>query len=190
MPSAAAPARDPVPRPRIAYAGAEGAFAHQACLTFAPGYAPLGLESFAAVVAGVESGQAERGMLPLHNSRAGDVREAAAALAGGAVRIVARHALPIRMHLLARAGATLAGLRLVRSHPMALRQCARALAALGLPTEEATNTAVAACGLEGPDVGVLASEAAAQLYGLTTLQRDLQDDLDNATIFAIIEGRE
>jgi prephenate dehydratase len=174
---------------RIAYAGAEGAFAHQACLAFAAEFEPVGFDSFAAVVRAVETGAAARGMLPLHNSRAGEVREVAAALAEAAVRIVARNALPVRMHLLGLPGAELSGLELVRSHRIALRQCAKALGQLGLPVEEAANTALAARDIEGPHAGVLASEAAAEAYGLVILQRDLQDDPDNATIFGTIEGR-
>jgi prephenate dehydratase len=172
---------------KIAYAGAEGAFGHQACLAFAAGFEPVGVASFADVVAAVTRGEAACGMLPLHNSRAGEVREAAVLLHGGGVRLVARSALPVRMHLLGLPGATVDGLRLIRSHPMALRQCTRALAELGLPTEEAPNTAVAARGIGDTGVGVLASQAAAAAYGLAVLRRDLQDDPDNSTIFGIIE---
>jgi len=172
---------------RIAYAGAEGAFAHQACLAFAGGMEPVGVESFAAVVSAVERGEAACGMLPLHNSRAGEVRDAVALIESGAVRVIARSALPVRMHLLGLPGGTLEGLRLVRSHPMALKQCSRALMALGLPVEEAPNTAIAARTIEDAGVGVLASEAAAEVYGLTVLRRDMQDDPDNMTIFGIVE---
>jgi len=175
---------------KIAYAGAEGAFAHLACLAFAPELEPVAVDSFAAVVATVRRGEAVRGMLPLHNSRAGAVREAAALLAEADVRLVARNALPVRMHLLGLPGSRVEDLRLIRSHPMALRQCARAVAALGLATEEAANTALAARSIEGLHVAVLASEAAAAAYGLTILRRDLQDDPDNSTIFGIIEQDE
>ncbi|MBV9930091.1 MAG: prephenate dehydratase [Alphaproteobacteria bacterium] len=174
---------------RIAYAGAEGAFAHQACLAFAAGFEPVAVESFAAVVAAVTRGEAACGMLPLHNSRAGAVDETAALLRRRDVRLVARSALPVRMHLLGLPGASVAGLRLIRSHPMALSQCARALSGLGLPTEEAANTAAAARALDDPAVGVLASEAAAAAYGLAILRRDMQDDPDNSTIFGIIEHK-
>ncbi|HEY0313606.1 MAG TPA: prephenate dehydratase domain-containing protein [Allosphingosinicella sp.] len=172
---------------RIAYAGAEGAFAHQACLAFAGGMEPVAVESFAAVVSAVERGEAACGMLPLHNSRAGEVRDAVALIERSAVRVIARSALPVRMHLLGLPGGTLERLRLVRSHPMALKQCSRALTALGLPVEEAPNTAVAARTIEDASVGVLASEAAAEAYGLNILRRDMQDDPDNSTIFGIVE---
>lgn len=173
---------------RIAYAGAEGAFAHQACLAFAGGFEPVPVDSFADVVSAVAGGEAVCGMLPLHNSRAGDVREVVALLRGGGVRVIARSALPVRMHLLGLPGATVEGLKRVRSHPMALAQCSRALAALRLAVEVAPNTAVAARSIEDASIGVLASEAAAEAYGLAILRRDLQDDPDNSTIFGIIEG--
>uniref|UniRef100_UPI00286CC8B9 prephenate dehydratase domain-containing protein n=1 Tax=Sphingomonas sp. TaxID=28214 RepID=UPI00286CC8B9 len=97
--------------------------------------------------------------------------------------------LLVRMHLMALPGVAIEDIRTVVSHPMALKQCAAQIAALRVATEEASNTAVAAAGLASADRGVLASEAAAHAYGLTIIRRDLQDRVDNATIFAIFERR-
>jgi prephenate dehydratase len=72
---------------------------------------------------------------------------------------------------------------------MALRQCARALEKLGVALEEAPNTAVAARDLADSAHAVLASEAAAKAYGLDILQRDLQDDPNNRTRFALVVAR-
>ncbi|HEV8406813.1 MAG TPA: prephenate dehydratase domain-containing protein, partial [Sphingomicrobium sp.] len=94
--------------------------------------------------------------------------------------------LAIRMHLLGLPDASLDQIRTVVSHPVALRQCAATLAALGVGTEETSNTAVAAKALTNPMRGVLASEAAATLYGLSILKRDVHDRPDNATRFAIV----
>ena len=171
---------------RIAYSGAPGAFAHEACLAFAPELEALAMDGFAAVADAVQSGAVEFGMLPLRNSRAGAVEEVAQLLATRPLRVVAEHDLPVRMHLLGLAGADLGTIRVVASHPMALRQCAAALEELGVAQEEAPNTAVAARDLVDPSRAVLASEAAALAYGLTILQRDLQDDPDNLTRFALI----
>jgi prephenate dehydratase len=123
-------------------------------------------------------------MLPLRNSRAGPVEEVAQLLAARPLRVIAEYDLPVRMHLLGVAGADLAGIRTVTSHPMALRQCADALAALAVTTQAAPNTAVAARALADPACAVLASEAAAQAYGLIILRRDVHDDPDNVTRFA------
>ena len=171
---------------RIAYQGASGGFGHQAALAFCPGCTAEAHASFAEVAAAVAGGTADRGVLPIANSRAGPVPGVAEILAASGVRIVAEQALAVRMHLLALPGVTLDAVRAVISHPIALAQCADSLAALGLAGEPASNTAVAAAGLRARDRAVLASEQAAAAYGLTILRRDLQDDPDNVTRFAII----
>ena len=168
---------------RCAYQGAPGAFGHEAALAFLPACEPLPKPDFAAVVAAVASGETERGILPFENNEAGDT--GARALLRD-VEIVAEHWLPVRMHLLARPGARLEEIRTIVSHPVALRQCARLIAGLGLPTEEAPNTAIAARDLADPAKAVLASEAAAAAYGLTILRRDVHDRPDNATLFAVL----
>lgn len=170
----------------IAYQGVAGAFGHEACLTFSPDHEPVAKPSFAAVLAAVESGEAELGMLPVENNEAGAVAEVQALIAASFLHVIAEHELPVRMHLLGLAGARLADIIVVQSHPMALKQCARTLRALGVTTEPASNTAVAAQQLRDPGRAVLASAAAAVAYGLTILRRDVHDRADNATRFAVL----
>lgn len=168
----------------VAYQGAPGAFAHQACLAFAASHEPVAYASFADVAAAVAAGEAALGMLPLENSGAGLVPGVAELIAG--LVVVAEHVLPVRLHLLALPGVALAEVRTVVSHEMALRQCAGSLRALGLAGERAANTAVAARDLAGRDRAALASAAAAEIYGLTVLRADMQDDPDNRTRFALV----
>jgi prephenate dehydratase len=175
---------------KVAYQGAPGAFGHEACLAFLPRFEPEARESFAEVARAVAGGEAERGILPLANSQAGPVPGVAEAIAGHGLRVLAERLLPVRMHLLALPGVTLAEVRTVVSHPMALRQCAGRLGALGLTLAEAPNTAVAARDLRRRDRAVLASKAAATAYGLIVLVRDMHDDPANATRFAVVARRE
>lgn len=170
---------------KVAYQGAPGAFGHLACSTFLPGFEPLARTSFAEVIAAVESGEAERGILPVENNEAGATGAQELIDASG-VETVAVHDLPVRMHLLGLPGARLEQIRTVVSHPVALKQCARTIARLGLATAEASNTAVAAQQLSNPTRAVLASEAAAEAYGLAILLRDVHDRPDNSTRFAVI----
>jgi prephenate dehydratase len=93
------------------------------------------------------------------------------------------------MHLLGLPGARLETVRTAVSHPVALRQCARTLDRLGFAREEAANTAVAAAALRDPAKAVLASEAAAEAYGLVILLRDVHDRPDNETRFALLAPR-
>lgn len=179
-------------RPTVVYQGQPGAFGHQACLAFLPDHLPLAKPSFAAVVAAVEAAEADVGILPVENSTAGRVEEAHRLLIDSDLAILSEHALPIRMHLLGLPGARLEKIDRVISHPVALAQCAETLRALKLATEGATNTAVAAKMLATTSdrrTAVLASEAAAEAYGLTILRRDVHDRPDNTTCFRVVGRR-
>lgn len=169
----------------IAYQGVPGAFGHEACLRFRPDHEPVAEPSFAAVIAAVEERRAELGMLPLANSEAGETG-ARPLIERARVRIVDEPVLEVRMHLLGLPGARLEALRTVVSHPVALRQCARTLGALGLATREADNSAIAAARLSDPSEAALASSAAARIYGLLILKADVHDRSDNATRFAVL----
>jgi prephenate dehydratase len=174
---------------KIAYQGESGAFGEEACHLFVPDHRAVNCPSFAEVVHAVLEGEAELGILPIENSCAGPVPGIRDLLAASAVQIVRQVDLPVRMHLLALAGARIEGIRTVASHPVALAQCSKALGELGVETEEASNTAGAAKQLassHSTDRAVLASERAASAYGLHILQRDLQDQPDNRTTFAVI----
>jgi prephenate dehydratase len=173
----------------VAYQGQPGAFGHEASLRFVPGHTPVPKPSFGAVIGSVSDGETEFGVLPLENSCAGPVAEVQQLLSGTNLPILSTHTLSVRMHLLAREGTTLSTIRRVVSHPVALAQCATTLRALDLETEPASNTAVAAKMVaESGDssTAVLASEAAAAIYGLAILRRDVHDDPDNVTTFCVL----
>jgi prephenate dehydratase len=171
---------------RVAYQGVPGAFGHEACLAFVPDHSPLAVPTFAEVAAAVGRGEAQFGMLPMANSRAGEVPGVRQLIEQAALTVEAEYRLPVRLHLLGLRGASLRGVSTVISHPMALRQCSESLSRLGVDLREAANTALAAKDLAGPEVAALASEAAAAIYKRDLLLRDLQDDPDNHTRFVLV----
>ena len=174
---------------KVAYQGEPGAFSHEACRTFLPDYEPVRKRSFADVFEAVAAGETDLGMLPEENVAAGIVPEVRALLDRNELTVRARHVLPVRMHLMANPGATLAGIRTVVSHPIALAQCAVNVGALAVATEQSLNTAGAAKALaESGDLSraVLASVNAAAEYGLEILKHDLQDHPENATRFVVL----
>ena len=69
---------------------------------------------------------------------------------------------------------------------MALKQCAATLASLGLATEDAPSTSVAARDLSDPAKAVLASEVAAATYGLVILKPNIHDREVNETTFVVV----
>lgn len=172
----------------VAYPGVEGAFAHLACLRFLPKHEPVPVAHFSDVLEAVLSGTTQFGILPVSNNQAGETG-ARALIEESAVHLVDEPELPVRMCLLGMPGSTIDQIQTIVSHPMALRQCAGKLARLGVATAEVSNTAVAAKTLSEAKRAVLASEAAATIYGLTILLHDIHDRADNATRFAIVTGR-
>jgi prephenate dehydratase len=170
----------------VAYHGVPGAFSHEACLSFLPDEKPVGLPSFADVVSAVESGEAEFGMLPLENNNVGGVDEVRKLLNGSSLRVLAEHALPVRIHLLGLPGSRIEEIRTAVSHPMAIKQCAGNLRAMGLASEEASSTSVAAESLSDRTRAALASRAAADAYGLVVLRENVHDREVNETTFVIV----
>lgn len=175
----------------VAYQGLPGAFGHAACLAFVADHEPVAKPSFTAVVAAVASGEADFGVLPVENSVAGPVRDVEHLLWGCNLPAAMRD-LPVRMHLLALPGTKLDAVRRIVSHPIGLAQCARAVREMGVETETASNTAIAAKALsESADAtaAVIASEAAAITYGLEIIRHDMQDRGDNVTTFCVLGPR-
>ena len=176
-------------RPRAAFQGAFGAFSHEACLACLPQAEPTPYRIFHEAFEAVGSGACAFGFIPVENSIAGPVPEVAELLAVSGLKTLSQHTWPIRMQLMANAGTRLEDVRIVASHPMALKQCGAFLSAQALPSEEAFDTAGAAAELArapDPTRAVIAPQAAADLYGLAVLAREVQDRGDNVTRFLVL----
>lgn len=174
---------------RVAFQGVPGAFSHEAAFALAPGAEALPFRTFAEVFAALEAGEVDRAVTPTRNSIAGAVPEVATRLALPGFEVVAEAERPIEMALMAIPGVELSALRQVLSHPVALRQCRRSVAALGLEPVEAFDTAGAAemVAAEGdPTRAALASRAAAGLHGLAVLEPNMEDEGHNRTHFVLL----
>lgn len=174
---------------RVAFQGALGAFSHEACQAFVPGFEPTAFDSFEAAFEAVTSGACEQGCLPIHNVIAGPVEPVVRLLPLSGLQELGRHDLIVRQNLMALPGVKLDDLEVVASHPMALGQCRRFLGGLNARAEEAFDTAGAARDLAASGDrtrAVIAARAAAALYGLEILAPDIQDDPSNWTRFIVV----
>jgi prephenate dehydratase len=173
----------------IAFQGEPGAYSNLACSAFAPDFAPLACPTFEDALDAVRSGAAARAMLPIENSLAGRVADIHHLLPGAGLNIVGEHFLAIHHQLLACKGARIEDLKVVRSHAMALGQARGVIRRLTLKAEAAGDTAGAARRLAESgrmDAAVIASEAAAELYGLAILERNVEDAGHNTTRFLVL----
>ena len=177
---------------RIAYQGEPGAYSEAAALRFRPSADLLPCETFEAVFAAVEQGRATHGILPIENSSHGTIHGNYDLLLKHELPIVGEVKQPIVHNLLALDGTTREQLRRVFSHPQGLGQCQRFLRTLGVelvPTYDTAGSAklIRDGGLR--DTGAIASERAAEVFGLSILAAGVQDFADNTTRFLLV-GRD
>lgn len=181
------------PHPRtIAFLGPEGTFTSQAASHVAPSAQRVPLSTIPEVADAVRNGSVDLGVVPIENSIEGSVNLTLDELAFGAddARICGEVTIPITMHLLGHADATLADVTVVRSQPHALAQCRRWLAA-NLPDAQqqaSTSTAEAAreASLSDGSLAALGPAVAGERFGLQVLASDISDYPDNTTRFVVL----
>ena len=173
----------------VAFQGRPGAYSHLACREAVAELAPLPCETFEDVFAALSDGLAARAMIPIENSQAGRVADIHHLLPESGLHIVAEHFQRVQHQLMAPPGATLDGLDVVHSHVQALGQCRRLIRQLGLKARVHADTAGAAeevAERDNPAESAIASSLAADIYGLSVLQSDVEDASHNTTRFVIM----
>ena len=175
---------------RVAFQGELGAFSEQAVRALVGAEAEtLPCHALRDVFTAVEAGEAERGVIPVENSRAGTIRESYDLLFEFPLRITGEVAVRVEQCLLAPPGQTLDRIRRVYSHPQALAQCEAFVRELGAEAIAVYDTAGSAASLaRSPEPGsaAIASAAAAGIYGLEILAQGIQRDPDNTTRFYVV----
>jgi prephenate dehydratase len=179
---------------RIAFLGPAGTFTEDALREALPGqeFEPLLTATIRDALVAVERGEAERALVPIENSIEGSVRETLDVLAfeTGAVSIVGEHDYAVRAQLIGRGWVDLARISAVLSHPQPLAQCARFLRER-LPSAErrrvaSTAEAVRLVAESEEPWAAIGTRSAAELYGCTILQEEIEDEADNITRFVWI----
>jgi chorismate mutase/prephenate dehydratase len=173
----------------VGFLGPEGTFTQEAALKhFGHAMKTMPLEGIDAVFREVESGNADYGVVPVENSTEGVVTHTLDRFLVSPLRIVGEVELPIR-HSLATREPALDQVSRVFSHQQGLAQC-RAWLDLNLPRVErvaVSSTAEAArLAAETPGAAAVASDAAAERYGLDVLHANVQDGATNTTRFLVL----
>jgi prephenate dehydratase len=174
----------------IAFQGEDGAYSQEAIFeTFGAQTATLSCATFVELFRAVETGAADLGMLPIENSTAGAINQSYDLLLEHDLKITREVIFRVRHALMATPGATLTEIKRVYSHPQALAQCERFIAARGWEPVVAYDTAGAAKQLAASrekGASAIASETAARLYDLQVLARGVEDLANNFTRFFVI----
>jgi prephenate dehydratase len=173
----------------VAFQGEPGANSHLAIHEVYPGCTALPCATFEDAFTAISSGEADLGMIPIENSVAGRVADIHHLMPESGLHIIAEHFMPVRHQLLAVKGATLKDIKTVESHVHALGQCRKVIRLLGI--KPVVNADTAGSAREIAEVGdktraAIATRLAAEVYGLTILKEDIEDEAHNTTRFIVL----
>ncbi len=174
---------------RIAFQGELGAYSHQACAQARPDFTPVPCQTFEDVVEMTRSGAVDLGMLAVENSTYGRVADVHSLLPKAGLHIVDEAFVRVHVNLLGVKGAKLADVTEAHGHVVILPQCAGFLKEHGIKGHVSSDNARAAREVaEGGDKtrAALASELAAEIYGLDVLARHIEDHKNNTTRFLVM----
>ena len=174
---------------RIAFQGEPGAYSHQACVETRPEFEPMPCATFEDVIEAVDSGAAELAMLPVENTTYGRVADIHRLLPHSGLHIIDEAFVRVHINVLGVPGATVEDIEAAHSHLVLLPQCAGWLRENNVRGRVSPDNARAARDVaEAGDKtqAALASELAAEVYGLDVLARHSEDEDHNTTRFLVI----
>ncbi len=174
---------------RVAYLGPQGTFTQSAVQKhFGHGAVQAPLGAIDEVFREVESGQAQYGVVPVENSTEGVVNHTLDMFIRSPLKICGEVVVRIHHNLLGDAR-QLDDIERVFAHPQALAQCRNWLDH-NLPRAQriaAPSNAEAARQVAGDaSAAAIAGSAAAEIYQLTALVQNIEDEPDNSTRFLVI----
>ena len=178
---------------RVVFQGAEGAYSQAAMVKyFGEHVNSFHVDTFRDAMIAIEEGSADFAVLPIENSTAGIVSEIYDLLAEFENYIVGEQIIKIEHCLMGIPGATLADIRTVFSHPQSLMQSARYLNERDFKQISMQNNAFAARKVaeDGDKTqAAIASEYAAEIYGLSILAKGINHSSTNSTRFIIVTNQ-
>ena len=172
----------------IAFLGPEATYSHMASVRkFGASVRYEPLPSIADVFADVAKGRADYGVVPIDNSTEGAVTHTYDMFVDSELKICAQILLPIRHNLIA--SGPRSEIKKLYSISQVFAQCRQWLQ-VNMPhaelVEVSSSTRAAEIARQEPHSGALASALAAEKYGLTLHDENIQDSSENVTRFLVI----
>ncbi|MDH5722600.1 MAG: prephenate dehydratase [Alphaproteobacteria bacterium] len=175
----------------ISFQGAHGAYSDISCRAVYPDLKTVPCNSFSEAFENVITGKTDLAMIPVDNTIAGRVADVHHLMAERELFIIGEHFQKVNLMLLGIKGAKIEDLKHIHSHLHALPQCRKFLSGLEASQHVHADTAGAAAEIsERQDKahGAIASELAAEIYGLDILEREIEDKKYNTTRFLVLSG--
>ena len=166
-----------------------GAYSHQACQDTFPNAQTIPCKTFEDVIESVRGNRADIAMLPVENSTYGRVADIHSLLPGSGLHIIDEAFVRVHINLLAVPGTPLSAIKTAMSHTVLLGQCRDFMRDHGIQSITGADTAGSAKivkEMNDPSHAALASELAAEIYGLDVLARHIEDEDSNTTRFLVM----
>ena len=176
---------------RVAFQGAPGAFSEAAAVKLLGDEITLvPRENFESLFNAIEDNSADCILAPIENSLAGFVHACYDLLLESKLYISGEVIIPINHYLIGCPGATFEGIATVESHPVALDQCRRFLAAnpqiRRIAAEDTAGSVARIVAQSDPTRAAIAGKRAAEQYGGVILREHLEDSSENYTRFLLL----
>jgi chorismate mutase/prephenate dehydratase len=176
----------------VAYLGPRATFTHLACLQkFGNSAQYLPVASIKEVFNEVERDRAHFGIVPIENSTEGVVNHTLDMFIDSNLVIYGEVLQEVSHHLLSKTG-RMEDIKTIYSHPHAIAQCRNWLETNvpKIPVAEVPSTARAAeLSANDSTVAAIASELAAELYGLKVVRSRIEDNVNNFTRFLVLSQK-
>ena len=176
---------------RVAFQGEAGAFSEAAAVQLlGDDIITVPRPTFDATFRAISERDADALLVPVENSLAGSVVRVYDLLLDSNLAITAETILPIEMNLIACPGASMADIRTISSHPMALAQCERFFAQhpsiKRLPAEDTAGSVREALARGDKTHAAIAGRYAAERYRGVIIAQRIQDNAENFTRFVLL----
>jgi chorismate mutase/prephenate dehydratase len=179
---------------KVAFQGEIGAYSESAVYSFfGPSVEVKPCKNLSEVFGSVEKGETLYGVVPIENSIEGSVNQTYDLFLEYDLKVCGEIILKIVHCLIAHPGTKLNSVKTVYSHPQALAQCRKFLEKLGCRLISTFDTAgsVKMIKEEGlKNTAAIASERAAQIYGMNILVKEIGDTPNNYTRFFVLSKQD
>lgn len=179
----------------VAYLGPKGTYSHLAAMRYLSMYTDHIKErdcrAFDEIVASVESGKSEYGLLPIENSSSGSINGVLDVLQDSKVSLVGEIFVPIDHAVLTCAKVNVGEITDIYSHPQPIEQCSRWLKdfmpKVNIHYMKSTSHAMEEVQkLNDPHCAAIASHHAGSYYGLLPIMDNIANNVHNYTRFVAI----
>lgn len=176
---------------RVAFQGERGAFSEQAARgLLGDAIRVVPRPTFESLFRAIGERAADYALVPIENSLAGSVQRAYDLLLASRLVIVGETVLPIAHCLIGGPGSSLAKIRSVESHPVALAQCERFFARhpklRRIASDDTAGSVRAVVASGDTSRAAIASSYAAEFYRGRILRRHIEDHAENYTRFLLL----